>query len=201
MEWGVLPDLPGHPPILAASREPIGIDQPGLELVATDATHRSHSLLAAYSATDEPARTAVLPRLSPWQDAVRMLATRLDDETLRARIAEAYAVSDTDLGIAALAWHQGGPAGLDALEKPWSPTVTQKARAHKALEDYADGGEPPPLRLWRNRWTAEAENVQIRLGADGRWYPYRRDAEDNRWRPDGPAEIDPAAALATLLAG
>lgn len=201
LESGVLQDLPGHPPVLAASHEPTGIDQTGLELVATDAAHRALGLLAAYSATDEPARTAVLPRLSTWQDAVRMLAARLDDETLRARIIEAYDTSDTDLGIAALAWHQGGPAGLEALEKPWSPTATQKARAHKALEDYADGGEPPPLRLWRNRWTAEAEDVQIRLGTDGRWYPYRRDTEDNRWWPDGPAEIDPAAALATLLAG
>ncbi|NUR63915.1 MAG: hypothetical protein HOV87_35440 [Catenulispora sp.] len=200
-ELGVLPNLPGHPPMLAASREPIGIDQPGLELVAADAAHRAHGLLAAYSTTDEPARTAILPRLSTWQDSVRMLAARLDDETLRARIAEAYDVSDTDLGIAALAWHQGGSAGLEALEKPWSPTAAQKARAHKTLEDYADGGEPPPLRLWRNRWTAEAEDVQIRLGTDGRWYPYRRDTEDNRWWPDGPAEIDPAAALATLLAG
>jgi uncharacterized Zn finger protein len=200
MESGVLPDLPGRPPMLAASREPIGIDQAGLELVATDAAHRSHGLLAAYSATDEPARTPVLPRLSAWQDAVRMLAAHLDDETLRARIAEAYDTSDTDLGIAALAWHQGGPTGLEALEKPWSPTTTQKARAHKALEDYAEGGTPPPLRLWRNRWTAEAEGVQIRLGTDGRWYPYRRTPEDNRWWPDGPAEKDPAAALAALLA-
>jgi uncharacterized Zn finger protein len=201
METGMLPERPEHPPVLAASREPRGIDQPGLELVATDAAHRAHGLLTAYSATAEPARTAVLPRLSAWQDAVRMLAAHLDDETLRTRIAEAYDTGDTDLGIAALAWHQGGPAGLQALEKPWSPTAAQKARAHQALEDYAEDGAPPPLRLWRNRWTAEAEGVQIRLGTDGRWYPYRRDPEDNRWWPEGPAENDPAAALATLLAG
>lgn len=201
MESGVLPDLPGHPPMLAASREPIGIDQPGLELLTTDTAHRAHALLAAYSAADEPARTTTLPRLSTWQDAVRMLAAHFDDETLRARIAETYATNDSDLGIAALAWHQGGPAGLEAFEKPWSPTTTQKARAHKALEDYAEGSAPPPLRLWRNRWTAEAEGVQIRLGTDDRWYPYRQDPEDNRWWPEGPAENDPAAALAALLAG
>ncbi|WP_228562102.1 SWIM zinc finger family protein [Catenulispora rubra] len=200
MESGVLPDFPGRPPILAASREPTGIDQTGLELVAIDTAQRSHGLLATYSATDEPARTPILPRLSPWQDAVRMLAARLDDESLRARIAEAYDTSDTDLSIAALAWHQGGPTGLDTLEKPWSPTATQKSRTHKALEDYAEDGTPTRLRLWRNRWTADAKGVQIRLGTDNRWYPYRRDPENNRWWPEGPAETDPAAALAALLA-
>lgn len=200
METRLLPDLPGHTPVLAASRNPIGIDQTGLELVATDAAHRAHSLLAAYSATDAPAQTAALPRLSIRQDAIRMLATRPDDEELRARIAEAYDMDDTELGIATLAWHQGGPAGLEALEKPWSPTAAQKARAHQALEDYAEEDAPPQLRLWRNRWTVETEGVQIRLGTDGRWYPYRRDPEDNRWWPQGPAETDPAAALAALLA-
>jgi uncharacterized Zn finger protein len=201
MELGVLPDLPSHPPILAASREPLGIDQAGLQSIATDAAHRAHGLLAAYSATAEPARVTVLPRLSTWQDAVRMLAANTDDESLRAKIVEAYDTSDADLGIAALAWHQGGPAGLEAFEKPWSPTTTQKAKAHKALEDYADDSTPPPLRLWRNRWTAEAEGVQIRLGTDDRWYPYRRHPDENRWWPDGPAENDPAAALAALLGG
>lgn len=201
MELGLLPDLPGLPPILAASREPLGIDQAGLQSIATDAAHRAHGLLAAYATTGEPARVAVLPRLSTWQDAVRMLAADMDDEALRARIVEAYDTSDADLGLAALAWQQGGPAGLEAFEKPWSPSTTQKARAHKALEDYADDSTPPPLRLWRNRWTAETEGVQIRLGTDDRWYPYRRNAEDRRWWPDGPAENDPAAALAALLAG
>ena len=131
-----------------------------------------------------------------------MLAAHPDDETLRARITDAFDTGDTDLGISTLAWNQGGPAGLETLEKPWSPTPAQKAKAHKALEDYADDSTPPPpLRLWRNRWTAEAEGVQIRLGTDYRWYPYRRDSENSKWWPDGPAETDPAAALAALLAG
>jgi hypothetical protein len=198
MELGALPDHPGHPPILAASHEPTGIDQAGLESVATDTAHRAHALLATYSAADEPARTPALPRLSIWQDAVRMLAAHPDDETLRTRIAETYATSVTDLGIAALAWHQGGPAGLEVLEKPWTPTAAQKAKAHQALERYAEDSTPPRLRLWRNRWTAEA--VQMRLGTDARWYPYRRDPDDNRWRPEGPAETDLAAALAALAA-
>ena len=199
LDPGALPDHPGPPPLLAASYEPTGLDQSGLESVATDTAHRAHALLATYSATTEPARTAVLPRLSTWQDAVRMLSANPEDEPLRARIAEAYDSPDSALRLAVLAWLQGGPAGLETLEKPWTPTTTQKARAHQALQDYADGAPLPPLRLWHNRWTAEAEGIQIRLGTDGRWYPYAR--QDATWLPDGPAETDPAAALAALLAG
>jgi uncharacterized Zn finger protein len=199
LELGTPPDGPGNPPILAASHEPTGIDQAGLELVAADAAHRAHALLATYSASSEPAQTPVLPRLSTWQDAVRMLAKDPEDETLRTRILEAYDISDLDLSIAAIAWEQGGPAGLDTLEKPWSPSAADKAKARTALEDYAETGTLPPLRLWRNRWTAEAEAVQIRLGTDGRWYPYSREEETNRWWPAGPPENDPAAALTTLL--
>lgn len=198
-ELGPLPHRPGQPPVLAASRNPTSIDQIGLEKVAADTAHRAHALLFEYVISAEPALVPVLPRQSIWRDAVRAVATRPEDAALFTRVAERYDLEVDELAVAVQAWQQGGAAGLDVLERPWSPTAADKARARTALQEYAEDSEPPPLRLWRNRWTAEAEDVQIRLGTDGRWYPYRRDGA-GRWCPDGPAEQDPAAALAGLLA-
>lgn len=197
LETGPVSREPGTPPVLAAAREPQGIDQPGLELVAADTARRAHALLTAYTTTPEPARTPALPRLSAWQDVVRFAAHAREPE-VEARIAGAFDVEEAHLRIAAAAWRQGGPAGLTTLEQPWSPDDADKARARRALEDAAEE-ELPLLRLWRNRWTAETAGVQIRLGTDSRWYPYRRDPDNGRWQPDGPAEQDPASALAGLL--
>jgi len=198
-EVGALPDRPEQPPVLASSAKNGAIDHGGLEMVAADTAHRAHALVAEYQASTEPAAVPVLPRHSIWQDAVRAVATRPADAALFTRVAELYDLEDEELAAAVRAWEQGGAAGLEVLEHAWSPTAADKARARTALEEYADDSEPPPLRLWHNRWTAEAEGVQIRLGTDGRWYPYRR-SDGGRWWPDGPAERDPAAALAGLLA-
>ena len=197
-EVGALPERSGQPPVLAASRVPAEIDQAGLEMVGADTAYRAHTLLAEYMTSAEPAEVPVLPRQSIWQDAVRAVATRPADTALFTRIAELYELEHDELAVAVRAWLQGGATGLDVLDRPWSPAASDKARARTALED-SDDSDPPPLRLWRNRWTDEAEGVQIRLGTDSRWYPYRRDAA-GRWWPDGPAERDPAAALAGLLA-
>lgn len=197
-EVGALPDRPEQPPVLASSAKSGAIDHQGLEMVAADTAHRAHTLMAEYTASAEPARVPVLPRQSIWQDAVRAVATRPADTTLFTRIASLYDLEGDELAVAVRAWQQGGTAGLEVLEHTWSPTAADKARARAALEEYADDSEPPPLRLRHNRWTAETEGVQIRLGTDSRWYPYRRH-DDGRWWPDGPAERNPAAALAGLL--
>jgi uncharacterized Zn finger protein len=197
-EVGALPDRPEPPPVLASTAKNKAIDDLGLEMVAADTAHRAHALMAEYTASTEPARIPLLPRQSTWQDAVRAVATRPGDTVLASRIADRYDLQEDQLAVAVRAWHQGGAAGLEALEHTWSPTTADKARTRTALEEYADDFEPPLLRLWRNRWTAEAEGVQIRLGTDNRWYPYRRH-DDGSWWPDGPAERDPGAALAGLL--
>ena len=42
-----------------------------------------------------------------------------------------------------------------------------------------------------------ADEVQLRLGTDGRWWPYGRHGDG--WRPAGPGTADPATALAAAL--
>lgn len=199
-ELAPTPARPELPPVLAASAKNREIDQDGLEIVAADTAHRAHALLGAYTRAALPAEIPILPRQSTWQDAIRAVATRPGDTTLFTKIAILYDLEDDELETAVQAWDQGGRTGLETLEEPWTPTTADKARAHAALEEYATDEDPPPLRLWRNRWTAEPEGVQLRLGTDHRWYPYLRDDTTGRWRPHGPAEHDPAAALAGLMA-
>jgi hypothetical protein len=54
----------------------------------------------------------------------------------------------------------------------------------------------PVLRATGNRWTVVGTTSQLRLGRDGRWWPYRQ--EDGRWVPAGGAARDPATALASM---
>ncbi|MFF8382407.1 SWF or SNF family helicase [Streptomyces kanasensis] len=61
-----------------------------------------------------------------------------------------------------------------------------------------NGGGRPALRpLGGGRWEVPGAGAQLRLGRDGRWWPYRR--LDGRWTPAGPADPDPGAVLAGLL--
>ncbi|MBS2531396.1 SWIM zinc finger family protein [Catenulispora sp. NF23] len=195
--------VPGQPPVLAAATgEAVGtIDAIALERLVADTAGRAHTLLTLYSGLDEPAATPLIPQLTTWQDAVRMAAD--EDEAVSEEVFErvlfAYDLGDVQMAMSILAWRQGGTAGLSTLETPWAPTAADKARARQSLDDWTADGDPPTLRLWRNRWTAEAEGVQVRLGTDHRWYPYRRDPEDGTWWPHGVPEHDPASALATLL--
>jgi hypothetical protein len=202
-ELPALPAVPGPPPVLATATDR-EIDTVALERLAGDTARRAHALRTAYTRSEDPATVPLLPRLTTWQDAVRLAADEDEGESeeVYERVLFAYDLGDVRMTMSIHAWRQGGPVGLDTLETPWTPTASDKARARQSLEDWADedGGDPPVLRVWRNRWTADSEGLQVRLGTDGRWYPYRRDPEDGGWWPHGAAEHDFASALAGLLA-
>jgi hypothetical protein len=101
-----------------------------------------------------------------------------------------------DLARQALAWRQGGLAGLELLRAEWDPamqdpdtvglleTAQVALRAKTGAADVVQG----------NRITAG--RLQLRLGRDLRWYPYARSEQD--WEPSGPAQADPALAVADL---
>jgi len=78
----------------------------------------------------------------------------------------------------ALAWDQGGPAAVTALDEQWDPGPTVLARGRALLGPGAVGR--------RNRVTLG--DRQLRIGLDGRWYPYRK--VGGSWDPDGPAVTD-----------
>ena len=132
--------------------------------------------------------------LGAWEDAVRMAATHRD-AVLWARLGDG---AGERFDRAVWAWTFAGAAGVDTLGDVWTPAAAEVARGRAALAAAFDEDDVPEVSVWRNRFTVAGREVQVRLGRDGLWYPYRRRAGD--WWPAGPPARDPGAALGELLA-
>ncbi|OPC82217.1 hypothetical protein B4N89_15890 [Embleya scabrispora] len=192
-----VPEVPGHGPALVGSADPAaGLDPAALELLAADAATRAQRLLAAAIAPRHADSTPPAP-LTEWQDAVRLAANHPTTD-IPARIAANCGRTPAELTAAVHAWRHGGAASLDVLENPWTPPTGRLDRAREALRaDWADG-KPPRIRTWRNRWTIDGHNAQLRLSRDGLWYPYAK--KQDTWHPTGPPDPDPTIVLTALLA-
>ncbi|MFG2647812.1 SWF or SNF family helicase [Streptomyces sp. NPDC048436] len=190
-----LPPEPGLPPTLDTETEPApGLDVAALEFLAAQAAVEAHRMLAeALSSGHE--QHPVDRELTPNEDAVR-LAAAAPEAAVAERLAAAYGSGRDGLALAVRAWEYGGPSALSVLEEEWTPEAEALARARAALDGAWEEGERPRLRAARNRWTVVGSDVQLRHGADGRWWPYRK--ERGRWTPAGPAAHDPATALAVV---
>ncbi|MDG9700982.1 SWF or SNF family helicase [Streptomyces sp. DH37] len=199
-------DVPGGPVSLRGGTPPApGVDVAALEFLAASTAAAARRLLAEALAPGH-AGTPVPAPLAHGQDAVRLAASRPGPD-VAARLAGGCGRTPREMAAAVRAWETGGPAALAVLEEEWEPCPETSARARELIagawaECREDGGEdggegePPRLRVTGNRWTVAGAGVQLRLGRDGRWWPYRR--ERGRWWPAGPAGRDPAAALAGL---
>ncbi|MFF4761591.1 SWF or SNF family helicase [Streptomyces sp. NPDC001292] len=188
-----LPAEPGLPPALDTGAQPApGVDPAALEILAGRTAVAAHQWLGE-TLTDGTALHS--PALEPTvaQDAVRLAAGATDSAVLD-RLAEGSGRSRNELAHAVLAFRLGGAAGLSVLEEEWAPDGETHARARAALESAWDEDERPSLRAEGNRWTVDAEDRQIRLGGDGRWWPYRK--QQGHWVPAGSPDQDPATALA-----
>ncbi|MGV9310806.1 SWIM zinc finger family protein [Streptomyces sp. NPDC003691] len=183
------PPLPGRPPVcpeLPGAPDPLGLD-----LLATEAVHRAHSLLT--TGTDPVAG------LTEWQDTVRLAAAHpgagltASSRTLYRDLAAATGRTPGALARAVAAWRQGGRAALAVLEDPWDPPAGPFDRAGPAL--VAAGF--PGFRPRRNSLSAAA--AQLRLGRDGLWYGYESDPGREEWWPRGGPDADPVAVATALL--
>ncbi|MER5835384.1 SWF or SNF family helicase, partial [Streptomyces sp. NPDC002130] len=166
-----------------------GLDPVALEFLAARTAVRAHSLLR------EALRGGFPAELPPAQDAVR-LAAGDPGRDLADRLADGSGRGREGLAAAVRAWRHGGTAALSVLDEEWRVEGETLARARAALDSAWDTGERPELRARNNRWTVVGAPVQLRLGRDGRWWPYRR--ESGRWQPAGGAAQDPATALASV---
>ncbi|WP_328497940.1 SWF or SNF family helicase [Streptomyces sp. NBC_00414] len=188
-----VPAEPGLPPSLDTETEPApGVDPAALEFLAAQAACEAHRLLVDALRTGHEQRAAEVG-LTPAQDAVR-LASGGPEVRVAARLAEGSGRDREALALAARSWEYGGAAGLDIHEADVVVEAETLARARAALESAWEEGERPVLRASRNHWTVVGGQTQLRLGPDGRWWPYRK--ERGRWAPVGPASQDPATALA-----
>jgi uncharacterized Zn finger protein len=98
--------------------------------------------------------------------------------------------ADTDEDAAADAAADGGSTGGVGGSTAAQPTATAVAAGKAALAERT-GGRP---RVTRNRVTAGG--AQLRLGRDGRWYPFTKSG--TAWDPAGPPDADPATAASIL---
>ncbi|MGW6391683.1 SWIM zinc finger family protein [Streptomyces sp. NPDC055103] len=191
------PSAPGEPPSLDTETEPEpGVDPTALEYLASDAAARAHRLLVAALGGGGGPELAE-PPLTVAQDAVR-LAAGSPAAWITARLAAGSGRSRADLDAATRAWRFGGGAALAVLEEEWTPDAETLARAAARLAEAWEDDERPVLRRTAGaRWTVVGAEAQLRLGPDDRWWPYRKAA--GRWSPAGPADRDPASALATAM--
>ncbi|MFB7998126.1 SWF or SNF family helicase [Streptomyces sp. NPDC056002] len=197
----ILPPLPAAPPVPpeagpvpsldTETEPPAGTDVPALEFLGARAAVEALRMLTDALTPGHELR-ASKEELTIDQDVVR-LAAGAPEAWIAARLAEGSGRDGEGLAAAVLAWEHGGTAGLSVLEDEWTPDAETAARARATVEAAWDAGERPPLRATRNRWTAAGTGTQIRLGRDGRWWPFRE--THGRWLPAGPAAHDPAAAL------
>ncbi|WP_237405858.1 SWF or SNF family helicase [Streptomyces sp. M2CJ-2] len=192
-----LPAAPGVPPSLDTDGPlPAGIDPSALEFLAARTSARARHLLAE-AIRDGHERHLVEPDPTVAQDAVR-LAAGDPPRAVADRLAAGSGRGREGLDVAVRAWRQGGTAALAVLDEEWMVDAEALARARAALESaWAEGDEDerPVFRARANRWTVVGAPVQLRLGRDGRWWPYRK--ERGRWVPAGGAAQDPATALAS----
>ncbi|WP_449352893.1 SWIM zinc finger family protein [Streptomyces shaanxiensis] len=187
---------PGLPPVLDAEAPPEpGVDPVAVRHLAARTAVEAHRLLTE-ALRPHSDRSAAVTGLTAAQDAVR-LAVDATDRAVIERLAEGSGRDLESLAVATRAWELGGAAALAVLEEEWTPDEGGEvyARARAALHSAWDEDERPSLRATGNRFTVTGAPVQIRLGRDGRWWPYRR--EGGRWVPAGPAALDPATALAS----
>ncbi|MFD3993026.1 SWF or SNF family helicase [Streptomyces sp. NPDC058583] len=214
---------PGRSLSLDTETEPEpGVDPAALEFLASDAAGRAHRMLvealavgasagvAAVGAsvhggspvtaapTASTAPLALMAPLTVAQDAVR-LASDSPVPWIAARLASGSGRTRAEMDLATRAWGFGGAAALAVLEEEWTPDTEALAWAGTRLTEAWEDDERPVLRRSGGaRWTVVGAEAQLRLGEDGRWWPYLKSGA--RWSPAGPADRDPATALATAFA-
>ncbi|MFG2990627.1 SWF or SNF family helicase [Streptomyces sp. NPDC048257] len=187
-----LPEAPGQPPTLDTEADPEPhLDVDAVEFLAQAAAAEAYRRLTEALAPGHADRAPTAP-LTVAEDAVRLTA-EAGDFRVRSRLTAATGRSRADMELAVRAWGFGAAPGLAALEDDWTPDRSTLARARVALAAAWADAEAPVLRRVRARWTEAGTGRQLRLGREGRWWPYHR--EGDRWIPSGPSAPDPGSAL------
>jgi uncharacterized Zn finger protein len=191
--WVPIPAVP-LPPQRPGSAAALPVDPPpwrsglreDLTELAADAASRAWELAVGLSAD------AGLT-LAPDADLARRAARALGTPSF-ATLAARSGIPQRDLARQALAWRQGGMAGLEMLRTDWDPATEDAVELLEAAQTVLRAKTGTAAAVRGNRITAG--HLQLRLGRDLRWYPYAQSDQD--WEPSGSPEADPARAVADL---
>jgi hypothetical protein len=104
------------------------------------------------------------------------------------RLAQIAGCTPLELDDRALAWLHGGEPGISTLTDQFQPDPETRRAADAALKAHYG-----TVTRRQNRWTIAEAARQLRLGRDGLWYPYTKEA--GRWSPDGPPSDGALSAL------
>lgn len=164
---------PGRLTVLAVDPPPgSGVTAAALQALAQDAVERAHAVAHGTRETGL--------ELSEGEDLARRAARLIGVGDL-SEIARAAGVPARELFRQALAWRDGGRDGLAVLQQDWDAPADAVVTGLALLGTGA--------RSRRNRVTLA--DRQLRLGRDGRWYPFRRAGRSgSAWDPDG-SPIEP----------
>jgi len=155
-------------------------DKEILELLAADAAGRATAMLAG----------ATMQTEDPLIDAVRMLATASGNpHTTQA--AQLTGIPEDDLRRFILAYRHGGTAGVSAARAA-TPCGTKEMAASvdevRRRRTFAVG----ELSVGAGTITDTGAGVRLRLGPDGRWYPFT--LARKQWWPASGANASAGAA-------
>jgi uncharacterized Zn finger protein len=176
------PPRPGQPSVLPVDPPPgAGLRSEDLVALAADAAARAFQL--ATGSGDGGLS------LDLEADLARRAAGLLGTGRGLAALAASASLPSGELLRWAVTWQHAGRGGLDALRMTWQPAATDVAEGRAALERLAG---QDAVRAWRNRLTGG--RLQLRLGANGRWYRFVRSG--GAWVLDGPPSPDPDALVA-----
>lgn len=189
-----LPRRPGRPTVLAADPPAeLGVDLASLRAIAADAAERALGMLRGsvtvadglgLDVSTDLARRAAALIGEPSEEGAVTAGLGVGDQL--PALARRAGVPTRELLWRAVAYRDGGVAGLTVLEEAWDPGPEAMAVGVRLL------GAGAGVSVRRNRVTAGAR--QLRLGRDGRWYPFRK-GRVSEWIPDGPP-VDVLAAVA-----
>lgn len=174
----VIPALPRHPgrPVLLLDEAPpgSGVDAAALASLGADAARRAWALASGVG--EAGLELSLEEDAARWASAmVEGLPAPVGLDVLAARTG----TGRRELFRRALAWSSGGRRGLEALLEDWEPSPAELAPGRRALG--------PGARARANR--VSLGDRQLRLGRDGRWYPYRK--VRGTWQPEGRPLEDP----------
>jgi len=205
-----LPPLPSPPPevehpgpvtpLTSAPAPPPGLDPAALEFLAADTARRAAQLLrqALHPDAIDLQPGAFPDDLNLDHDLVRLAAGGPPTEILH-RLSWSSHRTPAALARSARAWQYGGAAALKILDQPWDPDPNYLRGVREEIKRAWDGERAPGVRISGSWLTVIGHDAQLRLGADGLWYPYRK--KHGAWWPAGPPHCDVAAVLSDLQAG